>query len=193
MSASAPIGYRDERVAKMDAVIAANPGHANRILGKRVYVQPAKVHHITVNCLTGVRTVTTAVDGNPFGAPRPPIVLPAFPVAVYRPTVFRPDGVRRILTVVAKHWGVGVPSLVGPSRMRPLVYPRFAAMKLISERMNLSLTPIGIALGKRDHTTIMHGIRRADFLHENDIDWRQRYDAAEAELKSAETDRAGSP
>jgi hypothetical protein len=176
-------GHRDMLVARTQAVIAANPHLADRIMGKRVYVAP-KETRITVDCRTGERTVQTDVQPVAPPAPRPA------PIIVYRPTIFRPDGLRRILVVVATQWNVGVPSLLGAGRSRCLAYPRFAAMKLISERMGITSTPLGRALN-RDHSTILAGLRRAGWLHENDADWRQRYDAAEAELKSAETDRAG--
>jgi hypothetical protein len=179
-----PIGIVAEQAAKRAAVIAANPHLSDRIMGKKPNPIASKTHAITVNCLTGQRTVTTATAENPFVRPAP-IIMPALPIVAHRPTIFRPDGVRRILAVVASHWEIGVPSLLGAGRSHRLTRPRFAAMKLISERMNLSLTPVGIALGKRDHTTIMAGLRRAEYLHEHDADWRQRYDAALAELKGA--------
>lgn len=147
--------------------------------------QAAKVHRIEVNCRTGERTVQSVEPQpvNPFARSQPIIVT--------RPTVFRPDGVRRILSVVAGHWNVGVPAILGPGRVNVLARPRFAAMKLIRERLGLSTTAIGFTLGKRDHTTCISGLRRAEYLHDYDADWRQRYDAALAELESAETDGAG--
>jgi hypothetical protein len=162
---------------------AAYPHLARRMLGKRPIVTASKTHAITVDLRSGRRTVTTATAENPFVRPSP-IVMPALPIVVQRPTVFRPDGIRRILAVVAQHWDVGVPALLGAGRSHCLTRPRFAVMKLISERMALSMPTIGRALGNRDHTTILSGLRRAEYLHENDSDWRQRYDAALAELSS---------
>lgn len=141
--------------------------------------EAAKIHRITVNCLTGERTVQSveAQQVNPFErSARPSIVVPS---------VFRPDGVRRILSVVAEHWGVGVPAILGVGRSQNLARPRFAVMKLIRDRLELSTTAIGRTLGKRDHTTILSGLRRAERLHDNDRDWRRRYDAALAELETA--------
>jgi hypothetical protein len=67
-------GHMDWLIARRAVVIAANPGHAARILGKPPqYVMP-KEHRITVNCKTGERTVET-IDLQPTR----PVYLPFRP------------------------------------------------------------------------------------------------------------------
>ena len=55
--------------------------------------------------------------------------------------------------------------LKGSKRNSEIVQPRHMAMYLCRNMTNLSLNSIGDALGKRDHSTIMHGIEKVD----NDI------------------------
>jgi hypothetical protein len=145
------------------------------------YLPPAKTHTITViNLKTGERTVSTTVAPNPVAAkPAKPTPPPA------PPTISRPDGVRAILSVVARHWSVGVPALLGAGRSNRLAHPRFAAMVLIKDRLGLSTPAIGRVLGKRDHTTVVSGLRRAATLIENDPEWARRFALVTAELKSA--------
>jgi chromosomal replication initiation ATPase DnaA len=65
-----------------------------------------------------------------------------------------------ILKAVAEASGIGVGDLVGPRRARPIARPRqFAYHLLRTLRPDLSLPQIGYAIGNRDHTTIMHGLK----------------------------------
>ena len=75
----------------------------------------------------------------------------------------RPTGpvptIRRIRNAVARHCGMTVADLVGPSRRRHVVQARGLAMYLARRLTSESLLAIGAAFGSRDHTTVLHGIR----------------------------------
>lgn len=92
--------------------------------------------------------------------------------------------VERVVNIVAKHWDVDPRALRAPIRLRKFVRPRQAAYWLLSDLLKFSSGNIGRCFN-RDHTTILHGISAARRFFENDVDWRTRYDAALAELKSA--------
>jgi len=68
-----------------------------------------------------------------------------------------------ILDEVADHYGLTRQDLVGKSRSRPLTNARHVAMNLTRECTGLSLIKIG-ELFDRDHTTVMHGIRKTEQL-----------------------------
>lgn len=69
--------------------------------------------------------------------------------------------VRDILDVVAAVTGQTVAELVGPRRMRSVAQPRQLAYHLVKVlRSDLSLPAIGRVLGGRDHTSVMHGLRK---------------------------------
>ncbi len=68
----------------------------------------------------------------------------------------------RILKAVCQHFEVTAADLSSPRRPQALSFARHTAMYLLRERTELSLSEIGALLGGRDHTTILHGIRKID-------------------------------
>ena len=54
--------------------------------------------------------------------------------------------------------------MIGPKRLRTIARPRQVAMYLCKQLTSRSLPEIGRRFGGRDHTTIMHGIRKIDEL-----------------------------
>jgi chromosomal replication initiator protein len=73
-----------------------------------------------------------------------------------RPTV---DGVR---DAVARHWDVKPAALASKRRTKDLTVPRQVAMYLIRELLELPLTRIGDTFGGRDHSTVIHSIRKVE-------------------------------
>ena len=67
--------------------------------------------------------------------------------------------IRQITKVVAGHYGTTVSQLRGRSRRREISIPRSIVMSLAHNLGGYSLAYIGKYLGKRDHTTVMHGCR----------------------------------
>lgn len=75
--------------------------------------------------------------------------------------------IRDILQAVTKATKVSAQDIVGPRRTSNFTSPRFLAVALMRElRPDLSLPAIGKAL-RRDHTTIMHALRRFDEMKGN--------------------------
>jgi hypothetical protein len=64
-----------------------------------------------------------------------------------------------VLRAVASEFGVTVEQLRGQRRMRNLVVPRQAAFLLAYEFTGASSPVIGRVIGKRDHTTVLYGMR----------------------------------
>ena len=58
-------------------------------------------------------------------------------------------------------WNVPVQQLLSPSRKAAVVAARQPIMSVLYHRFDMTLEDIGAELD-RDHTTILHGIRRAD-------------------------------
>ncbi|MGN0397935.1 MAG: chromosomal replication initiator protein DnaA [Candidatus Fimimorpha sp.] len=65
-----------------------------------------------------------------------------------------------IVEVVAEHFGYSPADLTSQKRSKGIVYPRQIAMYLCREITDLSLQQIGKALGRRDHTTVLHGAEK---------------------------------
>lgn len=75
---------------------------------------------------------------------------------------------KRLAIKAAELAEIGVGDIYGPCRSRDVAWTRFAVMNE-AHRRGYSLTRIGDALG-RDHTSVMHGVRRADELSAHDAD-----------------------
>ena len=65
---------------------------------------------------------------------------------------------------VAEHYNIRLADMVGPKRARNVARPRQIAMYLSKQLTSRSLPEIGRRFGGRDHTTIMHGIRKVEEL-----------------------------
>lgn len=69
---------------------------------------------------------------------------------------------------VAEHYGIRTADILSPRRARPVARPRQIAMYLSKALTQLSLPDIGRKFGGRDHTTIIHGVRRIEGLMNED-------------------------
>lgn len=64
--------------------------------------------------------------------------------------------------------------LSSKNRSRPLVELRFIFF-FIARQMRYGLLEIGQHLGKRDHTTVLHGLKTFKNLYETDIQFKAKY------------------
>jgi len=76
--------------------------------------------------------------------------------------------VEEIKRKVADHYNIRLSDLVGPKRTRCFARPRQVAMYLCKQLTSRSLPEIGRSFGGRDHTTVMHGVKRIDELRHKD-------------------------
>jgi chromosomal replication initiator protein len=82
-----------------------------------------------------------------------------------------------ILDETAKYFSLSAADLMSKSRSRPLTQARHIAMYLTRECTGLSLLKIGEICGGRDHTTVLHGIRKVeDEMRARDTTFRQVQD-----------------
>ncbi|MFN4193108.1 MAG: chromosomal replication initiator protein DnaA [Tabrizicola sp.] len=72
--------------------------------------------------------------------------------------------IEEIQRKVAEHYNVRLSDLIGPKRLRIIARPRQVAMYLAKQLTPRSLPEIGRRFGGRDHTTIMHGVRKIEEL-----------------------------
>lgn len=67
-----------------------------------------------------------------------------------------------ILEKTADFYDVGLEEIMGPKRDKEIVLPRQIAMYLMREELHLSYPKIAQEIGKKDHTTIMHGVEKVE-------------------------------
>jgi chromosomal replication initiator protein len=65
---------------------------------------------------------------------------------------------------VAEYYNIRLSDMIGPKRLRNIARPRQVAMYLAKQMTTRSLPEIGRRFGGRDHTTIMHGVRKIEEL-----------------------------
>ncbi|MEX2465824.1 MAG: chromosomal replication initiator protein DnaA [Gemmatimonadota bacterium] len=92
---------------------------------------------------------------------------------------FSPEKIRDI---VARRWRVRPEALASKRRTKDLTVPRQIAMYLIKDMLGMSLVRIGELFGGRDHSTVIHSIRKVEHEMERDVDFREEVDAARREL-----------
>ena len=85
-------------------------------------------------------------------------------------------GVRRCLSVVARHYGLKPAELRERDRRRQIVRPRQLAMWLAYQLKTYSLDAIGHHLGGYDHTTVLHAVRSIEQRRKDEA-YRQVSDA----------------
>ena len=66
----------------------------------------------------------------------------------------------QIILKVAKYFQIDISDMKGKSREQNLVIARQIAMFILREDSQMNLTTIGLLFGGRDHTTVLHGIRK---------------------------------
>jgi chromosomal replication initiator protein len=88
-----------------------------------------------------------------------------------------------ILRVVMKHFGVNRGDLLSSRRNRSIVRPRQIGMWLAKSLTARSLPEIGRRFGGRDHTTVLHAIRKIESLLAEDPTLREEVEVLKRMLK----------
>jgi chromosomal replication initiator protein len=67
-----------------------------------------------------------------------------------------------VIKTVANHYHVKQSSLKGSSRLKSLVTARHIAMYLLKKELSLPLTEIGRWFASRDHTSVLHAVKKVE-------------------------------
>ena len=73
-----------------------------------------------------------------------------------------------IQNLVATHFNLSIQELLSPRRSRSLARPRQIAMYLAKQHTTNSLPDIGRKFANRDHTTVIHAVKKIDELMKKD-------------------------
>ncbi|MGE4325180.1 MAG: chromosomal replication initiator protein DnaA [Pseudodonghicola sp.] len=76
--------------------------------------------------------------------------------------------IEEIQRKVSDYYNIRLSDIIGPKRLRSYARPRQVAMYLCKQLTSRSLPEIGRRFGGRDHTTVMHGVRRIEELKTTD-------------------------
>ena len=92
--------------------------------------------------------------------------------------------VEEIQRKVAEHYNIRLSDMIGPKRLRTIARPRQVAMYLAKTMTTRSLPEIGRRFGGRDHTTILHGVRKVEELRASDSQLAEDLDLLRRLLES---------
>jgi len=76
--------------------------------------------------------------------------------------------VETIQNLVASHFNLNIQEMLSPRRSRALARPRQIAMYLTKQHTTNSLPDIGRKFSNRDHTTVIHAVKKIDELIKKD-------------------------
>lgn len=90
---------------------------------------------------------------------------------IISPNVTRQVTPALIVDVVAEHFGITPEDIISKRRNSEFVQPRQICMYLCRQLTDESLQSIGKALGKKDHTTVIHGIEKIteEIVHNEEL------------------------
>ena len=81
-------------------------------------------------------------------------------LAALTPTLTGPADPQAIMKAVSQYFSVPLPTLSGKSRAKPIAEALHVAMYLLREDGELALKQVGLLLGHRDHSTVIHGVQK---------------------------------
>lgn len=90
----------------------------------------------------------------------------------------------KVLEAIEGAFHVDQASLTGKRRRRDFVVARHAAMYIMREHLNLSVSEIGRAMGGKNHATVIHGIKRVNDYLESVDGFKAKVEAATEQLSS---------
>jgi len=90
-----------------------------------------------------------------------------------------PENVKEILAIVANQLGVNVNDIIAKTRIQAAVIARSILINVLRDKYSMPFTKIGVILGNRDHTTMIHHVRmkmnKEHFWKPDHVIWN-RYD-----------------
>ena len=84
--------------------------------------------------------------------------------------------VEKIKRTVAKYYSISIKDMDSAKRTRNLAFPRQVAMYLSKELTDRSLPQIGKSFGGKDHTTVLHAVKKISAACEDDDDLKETID-----------------
>jgi chromosomal replication initiator protein len=91
--------------------------------------------------------------------------------------------IETVQKAVADHYKIRISDLKSKKRQRALTLPRQVAMYLSRSLTNASFPELGERFGGKDHTTVMHAVRKIDKDRSRDLDLKAHIETLERQLE----------
>ncbi|MBR3172527.1 chromosomal replication initiator protein DnaA [Candidatus Saccharibacteria bacterium] len=132
-------------------------------------IEPEAIEYIAENVNTNIRDLegelSTILLMSEVRGLTPIELIKNGSVSVNRTSKLRPVSPKQIVEKVAKYYNLSVKEMCSKSRVAHIKNARQVAMFIISKELGTSTNKIAVEVGVKDHTTVMHGIRKI----ENDL------------------------
>ena len=129
-------------------------------------IEPEAIEYIAENVNTNIRDLegefSTILLMSEVRGLTPWELIQNGSVNVNKTSKFRPVSARGIVEKVARYYNLPVKEMCGKSRVSHIKNARQVAMYLLSKELGLSTNKIASEVGVKDHTTVMHGIKKID-------------------------------
>jgi chromosomal replication initiator protein len=139
--------------------------------------------------LKGALTRVVALSSLTASAVTAEAVHTALPAKAITPPPAAMPGVHEVQEAVAAKLGLSVDAILSPTRSAPVARARQLAMYLTRELTDLSLPAIAEAFNRRDHTTVMHAIRKIERGALEDASLSRALEELATELRAGRMDR----
>jgi len=96
----------------------------------------------------------------------------------------QPITMEKIINKICSYFRIKPKELISQRRMQKVVVPRQIAMYLAKKYLDVPLVEIGRSFGGRDHSTVIHAIKKIEGKLQNDRVFREMVEELEKMLKS---------
>ena len=132
-------------------------------------IEPEAIEYIAENVNTNIRDLegefSTILIMSEVRGLTPLELIKNGSVSVNKTSALRPVSAKQVVEKVAKYYQLSVKEMCGKSRISNIKTARQVAMFILSKELRLSTNKIASEVGVKDHTTVMHGIKKI----ENDL------------------------
>jgi len=129
-------------------------------------IEPEAIEYIAENVNTNIRDLerelSTILLMSEVRGLTPLELIENGSISVNKTTKLRPTSPKQVVDKVAKYYQLTTKDLCSKSRVANIKNARQVAMYILSKELNLSTNKIASEVGVKDHTTVMHGIRKID-------------------------------
>ena len=131
-----------------------------------VEIEPKAIEYIAENVNTNIRDLegefSTILLMSEVRGLTPLELIENGTVSVSKPSKFRHVSPKQVVDKIAKYYNLSTKEMCGKSRVANIKNARQVAMYILSRELKLSTTKIATEVGVKDHTTVMHGIKKID-------------------------------
>ncbi len=129
-------------------------------------IEPEAIEYIAENVNTNIRDLegefSTILLMSDVRGMTPLELIRNGSVSLNKSSKIRPVSPKQVVEKVAKYYDLSVKELCSKTRVTHIKTARQVAMYLLSNELNLSTNKIANEVGVKDHTTVMHGVKKID-------------------------------